>query len=102
MFPVGHSSRVYPTTGSCRSGAEDLGYGILSWANTILGNFKNAIQETYHAADFEKSARRYLGEYQYRFNRRFNLAALLPRMIIAAICTGKRSERRLRLAEDQC
>ena len=54
------------------------------------------------AFDFEKYAHRYLGEYQYRFNRRFDLAVLLPRMVVAAVNTGKRTERWLRLAEDQC
>lgn len=73
-----------------------------SWVNTILGNLKNAINGTYHAFDFEKYAHRYLGEYQYRFNRRFDLANLLTRMTFAAVNTGKRSERWLRLAEDQC
>jgi len=73
-----------------------------TWVNTILGNVKNAINGTYHAFDFEKYAHRYLGEYQYRFNRRFDLAALMPRMVVAAARTGKRTEHWLRLAEDQC
>jgi len=73
-----------------------------SWVNTILGNLKNAINGTYHAFDFEKYAHRYLGEFQYRFNRRFDLSVLLPRMIVAAANTGKRPEHWLRLAEDQC
>ncbi len=64
----------------------------LSWVNTILGNLKNAINGTYHAFDFEKYAHRDLGEYQYRYNRRFDLAALLPRIIVAAAATGKRRE----------
>ena len=51
--------------------------------------------------DFEKYAHRYLGEYQYRFNRRFDLAGMLP-LDPAAVRTGKRSEGWLRLAEDQC
>jgi 2-hydroxychromene-2-carboxylate isomerase len=68
--------------------------------NTILGTLKNAINRTYHAFDFEKYAHRYLGEYQYRFNRRFDLVALLPRMAFAAAKTGKRPERWLRLAEE--
>jgi hypothetical protein len=37
---------------------------------------------------FKKYAQRYLGEYQYRFNRRFDLASLLPRMATAATQTG--------------
>jgi hypothetical protein len=44
----------------------------------------------------------YLGAYQYRFNRRFDLAGMLFRLITAAARTGKRSEGWLRSAEDQC
>ena len=73
-----------------------------TWVNTILGNLKTAISGTYHAFDFEKYAHRYLGEYQYRFNRRFDLSSILPRLIFAAANTGSRPERWLRLAEDQC
>jgi len=83
-------------------GRKSTEMGCFSWVNTILGNLKTAISGTYHAFDFEKYAHRYLGEYQYRFNRRFDLAAMLPRMIFAAVRTGKRPERWLRLAEDQC
>jgi ribosomal protein L37AE/L43A len=81
-------------------GRKSTDMGCFSWVNTILGNLKNAINGTYHAFDFEKYAHRYLGEYQYRFNHRFDLAALLPRMIFAATATGKRPEHWLRLAED--
>jgi len=66
------------------------------------GQPENAINRTYHAFNFDKYAHRYLGEFQYRFNRRFDLANLLPRMIVATVNTGKRSQRWLRLAEDQC
>jgi transposase-like protein len=71
-----------------------------TWVNTILGNLKTAISGTYHAFDFEKYAHRYLGEYQYRFNRRFDLTTILPRLIFASANTGRRPERWLRLAED--
>lgn len=83
-------------------GRKSTEMGCFTWVNTILGNMKTAIAGTYHSFDFDKYAHRYLGEYQYRFNRRFDLAALLPRMITAAAHTGKRTERWLRLAEDQC
>ena len=73
-----------------------------TWVNTILGNLKTAISGTYHAFDFGKYAHRYLGEYQYRFNRRFDLTTILPRLIYAAANTGSCPERWLRLAEDQC
>jgi hypothetical protein len=55
-----------------------------TWINTILGNLNTAITGTYHAFDFKKYPHRYLGEYQYRFNRRFDLA-MLPRLIRAAV-----------------
>ena len=71
------------------------------WVNTILGNLKTAINGTYHSFDFEKYGHRYLAEMQYRFNRRFDLAVILPRLLCAAATTGKRTEAWLRLAEDQ-
>ena len=73
-----------------------------TWVNTILGNLKTAICGTYHAFDFEKYAHRYLGEYQYRFNRRFDLAGIFSRLVTATVQTGKRPESWLRLAGDQC
>ncbi|HEY3307359.1 MAG TPA: IS1595 family transposase, partial [Desulfuromonadaceae bacterium] len=42
-----------------------------------------------------------LGEYQYRFNRRFDLARMLTRLVTATAQTGKRPEAWLRLAGDQ-
>jgi transposase-like protein len=71
------------------------------WVNTLLGNLKTAINGTYHSFNFEKYGYRYLAEMQYRFNRRFDLAVILPRMLRAAATTGKRTEVWLRLAEDQ-
>lgn len=70
------------------------------WINTILGNLKTATSGTYHAFDFEKYGYRYLGECQYRFNRRFNLKTILPRLIRAATQTGSRPEWYLRLAAE--
>jgi len=97
------------TAAGCTQQREVVGQGrrstdmdCFTWVNTILGNMKTAMAGTYHAFDFVKYAHRYLGEYQYRFNRRVDLAQLLPRMITAASHTGKRTERWLRLAEDQC
>jgi hypothetical protein len=71
-----------------------------TWINTILGNLKTSVSGTYHAFDFEKYASRYLGDVQYRFNRRFDLRGMLPRLVSAAAGIGKRPEAWLRLAED--
>ncbi len=92
----------------CQQHREVVGKGrkstnmeCFTWVNTILGNLKTAISGTYHAFDFEKYGHRYLGEYQYRFNRRFDLAGMLSRLIAVAARTGKRPEGWLRQAEDQ-
>jgi Zn ribbon nucleic-acid-binding protein len=72
------------------------------WINTILGNLKTATSGTYHAFDFKKYGFRYLAEAQYRFNRRFDLANILPRLLRAAVTTGKSTEAWLRLAKERC
>lgn len=67
--------------------------------NTFLGNLKTAYSGTYHAFDFAKYADRYLAEVQYRFNRRFDLKAILRRLLHAAVGTGPRPERAIRFTE---
>jgi hypothetical protein len=67
---------------------------------TVLGNLKTALSGTYHAFDFAKYAHRYLAEAQYRFNRRFNLATILARLLRAASLTPPRPTPLIRLAED--
>jgi len=64
--------------------------------NTLLGNLKTAINGTYHALDFAKYAHRYLGAVQYLFNRRFDLRAILRRLLVAAAATPPRPRRVLR------
>ena len=68
--------------------------------NTLLSNLKTALTGTYHAFDFVKYAHRYLAEAQYRFNRRFNLASILVRLLHAACLTPPRPEPLIRLAEE--
>jgi len=48
----------------------------LNWVNTLLSNVKNAMTGTYHAIRGQH-APRYLAEFEYRFNRRYNLKAML-------------------------
>jgi transposase-like protein len=71
------------------------------WINTVLGNLKTSFSGTYHSFDFQKYGYRYLSEIQYRFNRRFDLTTILPRLVRAAVVIGKRTEIWLRLAEDE-
>ena len=67
--------------------------------NTLLGNLKTALTGTYHAFDFAKYAHRYLAEVQYRFNRRFNLASILARLLRAASITSPRPAQFIRASE---
>ena len=67
--------------------------------NTFLGNLKTAYSGTYHAFDFSKYAHRYLAEVQFRFNRRFDLSAILARLLRASTLTRPRPERLIRAAE---
>ncbi len=67
--------------------------------NKVLSNLKTALAGTYHSFHFAKYAHRYLAEAQYRFNRRFDLAAILPRLLRAAAVTRPQPGRLLRAAE---
>jgi hypothetical protein len=67
--------------------------------NTLLGNIKSSIQGSYHGFKFEKYAARYLAELQYRFNRRFDLPSMVPRLLRICTLTTARSEKWLRSAE---
>ena len=83
-------------TGSGRQSATHVEFRRV---NTVLSNLKTAISGTYHAFNFAKYAERYLAEVQYRFNRRFDLSAILVRLVRAAVLTRPHPEPMIRLAE---
>ena len=68
------------------------------WVNTALGNIKSAIAGTYRAVS-SKHVPRYLAEFEYRFNRRYDLASMIPRLGWAAAHTPPMPYRLLKLAE---
>ena len=69
------------------------------WINTLLGNLKTSLSGTFHAFNFDKYFRRYLGGYCFRFNRRFSLAAITERISNAVYCCNPCTERDLRVTE---
>ncbi|WP_419601837.1 IS1595 family transposase [Thiolapillus sp.] len=69
------------------------------WINTLLGNLKNSIRGTCHGFKVRKYAARYLAEAQYRFNRRFDLPSLVPRLLFACVHTPPCTEKQLKAAE---
>jgi hypothetical protein len=58
------------------------------WVNTVLGNLKTMVHGSYKAFDFHKYASHYLGAFAYRFDRRFDLGAMLQRLIGHAAATS--------------
>jgi len=79
--------------GGGRASVEETGF---YWVNTVLGNLKSALRGTYHSIK-PKYAQRYLAEFQYRFNRRFSLEALIPLLIYIGLRTPPMPERLLRV-----
>jgi transposase-like protein len=67
--------------------------------NTVLSNLKTALSGTYHAVEFAKYAHRYLAEFEYRLDRRFDLRRILARLVSAAVHTSPQPRRVIRLAE---
>jgi transposase-like protein len=87
-----HSTIV---TGGGRKSAQ---LSCFKWVNTMLGNVKNSLLGTFHAIRV-KHAPRYLAEFEYRFNRRFDLPAMIDRLIYVALRTPPMPYRLLRMAE---
>ena len=80
-------------TGGGRASAQ---HPEFHWVNTILGNVKSALRSTYHSFR-PKYAQRYLSEFEYRFNRRFHLPGLIPRLAYVALRTPPMPEKLLKL-----
>ena len=80
------------------SGAAAARTPAFKWVNTALGNIKAAIVGTYRAID-QKHVPRYLAEFEYRFNRRYDLGAMMPRLAWAGVRTTPMPYRLLKLAD---
>ena len=95
------------TEAGCRHIAMVTGSGpqaakapAFKWVNTALGNIKAALLGTYRALR-DKHAPRYLAEFEYRFNRRYDLGEMIPRLAFVAIRTLPMPYRLLKLADFQ-
>lgn len=80
------------------SGRKSVQTPSFKWVNTALGNIKAAITGTYRAIG-AKHVPRYLAEFEYRFNRRYDLPAMIERLTWAATRTTPRPYQILKLAE---
>ncbi|TCS99324.1 IS1595 family transposase [Aquabacter spiritensis] len=82
-------------TGSGRKAARTPAF---AWVNTLLGNVKAALVGTYRAVR-DKHVPRYLAEFEYRFNRRYDLAAMIPRLAVVAARTAPMPYTLIKLAD---
>ena len=92
---AGCSHEVVPTGSGPAAGRTPS----FKWVNTALGNIKASITGTYRSIS-AKHVPRYLAEFEYRFNRRYDLAAMVPRLAYAATRTPPMPYRLLKLAEN--
>lgn len=94
-FDTRDCQHIASVTGGGRASVQHPSF---KWVNTLLGNVKNSLTGTFHAFHL-KHAPRYLAEFEYRFNRRFDLGSMIERFSYAAMRTPPMPYRLLRLAE---
>ena len=79
-------------------GPDSVKHEEFAWVNTMIGNVKKSLNGTYHNA-CGKHLPRYFAEFCYRFDRRFNLEAMFPRLAYVAVRTPPMPLRLLILPE---
>ncbi len=77
-------------------------YARFNAVSTAQSNLKTAISGTYHAIKFAKYAHRYLADFQYRFNRRFDMRAIFARLAFVACRSSPQNRQVIRAAEVGC
>jgi len=93
------------TTAGCRHeidvsrGRHPKDLAEFRWIMILLGNLKTTISGAFHAIDFEKYSKRYLGGYCFHLNRRSEMIKMTDRIANAVCCCKPCSERVLRVAE---
>src|ERR687885_487274 len=80
---AGLEHRAMATGGGKRA----AGWSPFKWVNTTLGTVKAAIVGTYRRVSPEHAGR-YLASYAWRYNRRFQLDSLVPRLVHSAVRTA--------------
>jgi hypothetical protein len=79
-------------------GAQAAKKPAFKWVNTVLGNIKSALVGTYRAVH-SKHVPQYLAEFEYRFNRRYRLETMIPRLAYVALRTAPMPYSLLKLAD---
>lgn len=80
-------------------GNKSSAMSCFKWVNVILGNIKTGLKGCYHSFNHAKYGQGFLSEIAYRFNRRYDLKALVIRLAVICMKTGPRTESLLRFSE---
>jgi transposase-like protein len=70
------------------------------WVNTVLGNLKTTLSGAFHSLKYRKYAANYLAAFAYRFNRRFDLRALVASLIVDIARCGPATQRVVRASAE--
>lgn len=81
----------------CGGGRASVEEPEFQWVNTILGNLKSALRGIYHSIG-AKYVQRYLAEFQYMHNRRFDMPAIIPRLLHSSVRTPPMPENLLKIS----
>lgn len=84
------------------AGNASAAYARFNAVSTAQSNLKTAISGAYHSIRFAKYAHRYLAEFQYRFNRRFDMRAIFGRLACVATRSPPQNRLLIRAAEVGC
>jgi transposase-like protein len=84
------------------AGNASVAYARFNAVSTAQSNLKTAISGAYHSIKFAKYAHRYLAEFQYRFNRRFDMQAIFARLACVASRSLPQNRQLIRAAEVGC
>jgi transposase-like protein len=84
------------------AGNPSAAYARFNAVSTAQSNLKTAISGAYHSIKFAKYAHRYLAEFQYRFNRRFNMRTIFERLARLACASIPMNRSVIRTAEVGC
>lgn len=66
------------------------------WVNTVFGNLKTTLAGAFHSLKYRKYADHYLAAFAYRFNRRFDLRALVARLVVDVVRSKPVAEKKVK------
>ena len=89
--------RTAIVTGSGKKAAQTPAF---KWVDASFGDIKAAPLATFRATR-KKHVPRYLAEFEYRCNRRYDLGELIPRLARIAVATAPTPYRMMKLADPQ-